>query len=196
MIEKPTIVIVSGLPRSGTSMMMRILEAGGLEVVTDNIRKADNDNPGGYYEIEKVKKLKKDSSWLDDCHGKVIKVISQLLFDLPDNKRYKILFIRRNMEEILAPQRIMLKRLGRTGAGISDEKMAEKFHNHLQKTENWLSSRDEIDVLYLNYNKLIENAIKYVADVNAFLDGGLDEEKMAGVVEVKLYRQRKNQGII
>ena len=196
MIEKPTIVIVSGLPRSGTSMMMRILEAGGLEVVTDNIRKADNDNPGGYYEIEKVKKLKKDSSWLDDCHGKVIKVISQLLFDLPDNKRYKILFIRRNMEEILAPQRIMLKRLGRTGAGISDEKMAEKFHNHLQKTENWLSSRDEIDVLYLNYNKLIENAIKYVADVNAFLDGGLDEEKMAGVVEVKLYRQRKNQGMI
>ena len=104
------ITIVSGLPRSGTSMMMRMLEAGGMEVVTDNIRKANGDNPHGYFEFEKVKKIKEDSSWLDETFGKVFKMVSMLLYELPSDKNYKIIFMKRNMKEIMASQRIMLKK--------------------------------------------------------------------------------------
>ena len=191
MNEKDSIIVVSGLPRSGTSMMMKVLEAGGLEIVTDNIRKADDDNPRGYYEFEKVKKLKQDASWLDDCSGKVIKVISQLLYDLPGDKYYKILFLRRKMGEILASQKVMLERLGRVGAGISDEKMAEKFQGHLVKVENWLQKQDNMDVLFLSYNEIMEGPSTHFSLVNSFLAGVLNEKKMADSVDVSLYRQRE-----
>ncbi len=191
MSEKNVIVVVSGLPRSGTSMMMKILDAGGLEIVTDNIRKADDDNPRGYYELEKVKKLKDDSSWLAKCGGKAVKVVSQLLYDLPGGYEYKVLFIKRKMEEILASQRAMLERLGRVGAGVGDEKMAEKFREHLQKLDVWLSRQENMQVLYLSYNEIMEDPSSHMAGVNRFLGGVLDEEKMAGSVEASLYRQRK-----
>src|SRR5262245_30589474 len=106
------VTIVSGLPRSGTSMMMKMLEAGGLDPVTDNIRTADEDNPKGYYELEKVMELKNDKSWVPDAKGKVIKVISALLQDLPGDHAYRVVFMQRNMHEVLASQRQMLIRRG------------------------------------------------------------------------------------
>src|SRR5262245_12295550 len=106
------ITIVSGLPRSGTSMMMSMLEAGGLGALTDGIRAADEDNPKGYYEFERVKKIKQDTAWLADAKGRVVKMISQLLLDLPAAYQYRIIFMRRNIDEILASQKQMMVRRG------------------------------------------------------------------------------------
>ena len=188
--NKEAIIIVSGLPRSGTSMMMRMLEAGGMSILTDNKRVADDDNPRGYYEFEKVKKIKEDSSWLEDCHGKAVKMVSALLFNLPPHKTYKVVFMKREMLEVLASQEKMLKRLGRNGADVSDGEMHEKFEKHLQKIENWLSMQGNIEVLYVNYNKVIRQAEENARIINQFLGGRLNVEKMSEAVDRSLYRQR------
>ena len=189
--ENDFITIVSGLPRSGTSMMMRMLEAGGMEIVTDNLRTADEDNPRGYYEDERVKKMKEDSSWLDGCRGKVVKVISMLLYDLPAKQKYKVIFMRREMEEILSSQRVMLQWRGQKEDGVSDEEMAEKFEKHLRHVEEWLGGRDYMNVLYIKYNDVINNTRTYVNIINNFLGKRLNVEEMMKVVEKSLYRQRK-----
>jgi hypothetical protein len=131
------VFIVSGLPRCGTSMMMQMLEAGGMQVITDHIRQADEDNPHGYYEFEKVKQIKEDSSWLDSCHDKVFKMVSALLYYLPNSKEYKIVFMKRKMDEMLASQNTMLRRQGRNDAVVSDEEMAKKLDKHLSEAETW-----------------------------------------------------------
>jgi len=184
------ITIVSGLPRSGTSMMMRMLEAGGMEIVTDNIRRADDDNPRGYFEYERVKKLKENPSCLDGCRGMAVKIISMLLFDLPSGRRYRVIFMQREMQEMLSSQRVMLQRLGKKGDDISDEKMAEKFEKHLRQVEAWIDKQDYLDVLYVRYNEVIEDAQKHAERVNEFLGKKLDVKKMVGVIEKSLYRQR------
>lgn len=186
------ITIVSGLPRSGTSMMMMMLEAGGMDIVTDNIRKADDDNPRGYYEYERVKKIKEDTSWLDDCKGKAVKMVSMLLFELPIDRKYRVIFMRREMEEMLASQRVMLQRRGEKGADVSDEKMAENFEKHLRQTEQWIAKQDNIVVLNVKYNDVINDPASYARTVNQFLGGWLNERKMAHAVETSLYRHRKN----
>jgi hypothetical protein len=187
------IIIASGLPRSGTSMMMRMLEAGGMPIMTDNIRKADVDNPRGYYEFERAKKIKADSSWLEDCRGKAVKMVSALLFDLPLNDAYiyRVIFMERYMCEILASQKKMLERRKERGAGLSDEKMAASFKKHLGKVENWMQSQDTLDVLFINYNDAIAEPLENARLVNFFLGNRLNEDKMAAVVEERLYRQRK-----
>jgi len=184
------ITIVSGLPRSGTSMMMKMLEAGGMEVVTDGIRKADEDNPRGYYEYERVKKIKEDKTWLPECKGKAVKMVSMLLYDLPKDYKYKIIFMQRDMQEMLASQAKMLERLGKKGSDVSDEEMAEKYEKHLKEIGEWLKRQNNIDVLYIRYNNVIEDPAQYSADVNRFLGGFLNEAYMARVVEPNLYRQR------
>src|SRR6516162_7002633 len=110
------IVIVSGLPRSGTSLMMQMLAGGGVEVVTDHLRTADTDNPRGYYEFEKVKQVKRDASWLPEIRGKAVKMVSQLLLDLPPTERYCVVFMERDFPEMLNSQERMLARLGRKAA--------------------------------------------------------------------------------
>jgi len=188
------ITIVSGLPRSGTSMMMQMLEAGGLGIVTDNIRKPDEDNPRGYYEFERVKKIKEDKSWLDECRGKAVKMVSMLLYDLPLEKKYKIIFMKREMEEMLASQRVMLERLGQKGGDVSDEEMGKKFEKHLRQVEEWLAKQENIDVLYVKYNDVLNDSQKYAEMVSKFLGRNLNVEKMANVIERSLYRQRKDNG--
>ena len=171
------ITIVSGLPRSGTSMMMQILESGGMEVITDNIRKADEDNPLGYYEYERVKKIKDDTGWLKETRGKAFKMISQLLYDLPSNENYKVIFMKRKMSEILASQGKMLERMGRSKDGISDEKMGEFFDKHLSKIIDWIEGRKYIDVLYIDYNDFLINPDEHIKTLNRFLNYKLNEEK-------------------
>ena len=185
------IIIVSGLPRSGTSMMMRMLEAGGMEIVTDTMRKADEDNPRGYYEDERVKKMKEDASWLDGCQGKVVKVISMLLYDLPTHLKYKVIFMRREMKEILASQRVMLRRRGQKEDDAPDEEMAEKFEKHLHQIEGWMGKKNYLDVLYAKYNDVIKDARMQAKTVNEFLGNRLNEEEMVKAVEKSLYRQKK-----
>jgi hypothetical protein len=184
------ITIVSGLPRSGTSMMMRMLDAGGMDVVVDHVRKPDEDNPVGYYEFEQVKKIKEDASWLDSVKGKVVKMISMLLYDLPSNNHYKVIFMNRNMQEILTSQRTMLERRGAKDES-SDEEMERFFNKHLVDIERWLHDQDHIDVLYVDYNDAVKDPVKSAQQVNAFLDNTLNVEKMAAAVDGLLYRNRR-----
>jgi len=191
----PAITIVSGLPRSGTSMMMRMLEAGGMELVTDNIRKADDDNPRGYFEFEKVKKIKEDSSWLQETAGKVFKMVSMLLYDLPPDRRYRIIFMKRNMKEIMTSQRVMLERLGRSGGSVSDDEMAKLSEKHLEQIEKWLDLQPNIEVLTVHYNEVIQNPSENAEKVNRFLSNALDVEKMVEAIDQSLYRNRVQPGI-
>jgi len=186
------ITVVSGLPRSGTSMMMQILMAGGMDVVTDGVRRADEDNPRGYFELEQVKKLKESTAWLAECRGKAVKVISMLLFDLPSNHYYKIIFMQRAIEEVLASQRVMLERRGMTEDGTSDEEMVKKFDKHLTQVEDWIAQQRNIEVLYVPYNEVIKKPLLYSEKVNRFLGQGFNTKTMAETVEETLYRQRKN----
>lgn len=186
------ITVVSGLPRSGTSMMMKMLEAGGLPPLTDNLRTADEDNPKGYYEFERVKKMPEgDTSWVKDARGKTVKVISALLEHLPDEYPYRILFMQRKMEEILASQTKMLVRSGKPTDKVSDEKLAGMYAKHLAKVNAWLTGKPNISVLYLDYNEILADPAGSSARINVFLGNILDEHKMAAVVDPTLYRQRK-----
>ena len=189
-MNSETVTVVSGLPRSGTSMMMKMLEAGGLQPLTDNIRTADEDNPKGYYELERVKEMKSGAAWMADARGKVVKVISALLQDLPAEQTYRVVFMQRRMEEVLASQRQMLVRRGQPTDAVSDEKMAAMFEKHLAKIREWLAAQPNMRVLYVKYNDILESPAEAAARVNEFLDNSLDAEAMAAVVDEQLYRQR------
>jgi len=191
MSDNNMITIVSGLPRSGTSMMMRMLEMGGIPPLIDNIRKADVDNPRGYYEFERVKKIKEDTEWLEDCKGKVVKMVSDLLFSLPTDRKYKVMFMRRNMSEMLASQKKMLDRLGNKGAGVSEDKMTELYEKHLKKIMDWLEKQDHIDVKYTWYHEILADPATQAVEINEFLNNVLDAEKMASAVDSSLYRNKK-----
>lgn len=186
------VVIVSGLPRSGTSMMMKMLEAGGLSVQTDGIRAADIDNPKGYYEDERVKDLEKmdDKSWVQESRGKVLKVISFLLKDLPENNHYKVVFMRRNLDEILASQNKMIDRLG-SEDNTQDEQMLEIYRSHIATVKIMGRKLDYMDVLEVRYDTTISDPGNAATAVNEFLGGGLDVAAMQGVVDGSLYRNRR-----
>ena len=190
-IDRGSITIVSGLPRSGTSMMMKMLLAGGMEVLTDNVRAADDDNPQGYFEFEKVKKLESESAWLEDTGGKAVKIVSAFLKHLPPHYNYKIIFIRRKIDEVLASQKQMLIRRGEPTDRVSDEKMSETFRRHLKDIELWLAAQSNITTLSINYNEAIDNPLPTIRMVNDFLKADLDIEAMVSVVEKSLYRQRR-----
>jgi hypothetical protein len=188
---KNPIIIVSGLPRSGTSMAMKMLEAGGIPPLTDRIRTADSDNPEGYYEFERVKKLKDgDTAWLPDAQGKVVKVIAALLTHLPPDHEYRVLFIRRNIDEVLASQARMLKNRGEESK-VDDATMAALFGKHIQQVRAWMNSQPNLLYLDLDYNTMIADPKPFVLQINQFLGGDLDEDKMMAVIDPSLYRQRK-----
>ncbi len=188
-IQRP-VIIVSGLPRSGTSMMMKMLEAGGAALVIDGLRTADEDNPKGYYEFERVKQLDKgDSAWVAEARGKAVKVISALLEHLPSDYEYKVLFMNRKMPEVLASQRKMLARRGET-SDISDEKLAALLHKHVRQVKQWLAQQPNFAVLELDYNAMLRDPAPYARRVNDFLGGDLDVQAMIQVVDPALYRNR------
>ncbi|HKY05941.1 MAG TPA: sulfotransferase [Blastocatellia bacterium] len=190
-MDNETIIVVSGLPRSGTSMMMKMLVAGGLDAVTDNLREADEDNPKGYFEFERVKSLERDGSWLADARGKAVKIISKLLKHLPAEHSYRVIFMRRKMEEILASQRQMLIRRGEPVDTVSDQRMAEVFERHLRDVEAWLERQPNIEVIYINYNETLANPSSSIERINNFLGDRLDVIAMAEAVDGTLYRQQR-----
>ncbi|RMG94746.1 MAG: sulfotransferase family protein [Chloroflexi bacterium] len=192
--EKQVITIVSGLPRSGTSMMMKMLEAGGIPPLTDQLRTPDADNPKGYYEFERVKQLDKgDTAWLPDAVGKSVKVISALLKHLPSEYEYRVIFMRRNMKEILASQRKMLAHRGENPNDMDDEKMAMLFEKHLQTVREWLATQPNISVLYVHYNDMLADPWPYIEQINAFCGGSLNVKQMADVIDPNLYRNRQEK---
>jgi hypothetical protein len=189
---KPYVTVVSGLPRSGTSMMMKMLEAGGIPSITDNLRSADDDNPKGYYEFERVKKMPEgDKDWVPEALGKSVKVISALLEHLPPEYPYRVIFMRRKMDEILASQKQMLVRSNKPTDAVSDEKLAEMYARHLAKVEAWLKAQPNVDVLYVDYNQMLVSPQEHAEEVNTFLDERLAVEKKVGVIDPSLYRQRR-----
>ncbi len=188
-----SIIVVSGIPRSGTSMVMKMLTAGGLDVVTDHVRKADRDNPEGYYEYEMVKALNDDAAWLEEMKGKGIKIISHLLQHLPLHLRYKIIFIKRDIREVLASQKKMYDRLQKAPDGVADPVLARKFNVHLRKIARWIRENDGVDCLYLQHREVIDAPLGRARDIRAFLDLPLDLEAMAAVVNPDLYRNREGK---
>lgn len=185
------VVIVSGLPRSGTSMMMKVLEAGGLPVLIDGLRAADPDNPEGYYEFERVKELDKgDTAWLADTQGKAVKVISALLEYLPADYQYRVIFMHRNIEEVLNSQRKMLVRRSEETEAVDDAEMADLFAKHVAKVKEWLREQPNFAVLDIDYNDMIQTPESYIRMINQFVDNTLDEQAMAKMINPKLYRNR------
>lgn len=184
------IIVVSGLPRSGTSMMMKMLTEGGLPAVTDSLRQADEDNPNGYFEIEQVKALKEgEKKWLYDARGKVVKVISYLLEFLPDDISYDIIFMEREISEILSSQRKMLQRRNETST-LSDTEMEAQFREHLRAVKYWATRKSNMRILFVKYNEMVnapENLCRSVVD---FLELPLDLMAMQSVPNQSLYRNR------
>ena len=188
------VVVVSGLPRSGTSMMMKMLDAAGLPIMTDHERTADEDNPKGYFEYERVKDLAKeqDKSWVRGARGKVVKVISHLLAELPDENFYRVILMRRDVSEILASQNKMLDRRGEENP-IEDEKAKEQYLRHLVDVQYLARKRPNFEMIEVNYREALDDPLPFATAVNEFLGGRFDVEAMASVVDPELYRNRREK---
>lgn len=190
-VKADTVTIVSGIPRSGTSLMMSMLEAGGMEVLTDRIRTPDEDNPEGYYEFERVKEIEENQAWLEDAKGKAVKMIAELLKHLPSHYTYKVVFMLRKMDEILASQRQMLIRRGEPTEKVSDEEMGRMFEGYLERIKAWIADQPNMHVIYVSYNELLADPADRANEVNHFLGGTLNVEDMVSVIDPSLYRQRR-----
>jgi len=184
------ITIVSGLPRSGTSMMMQLLDAGGIPLLVDGQRGADDDNPKGYCEFERVKQLKSDASWMGEAEGKAVKVIAQLLTSLPSKYTYKIIFMRRDLDEVLQSQATMLQRNGKAGANIPQEQLKRVFENQVTQVTAFLQGQDNMETLYVDYAAILQDPPSYLRQLSDFLGQPLDQEKMSTVIDPALYRNR------
>jgi hypothetical protein len=187
------IVVVSGLPRSGTSMAMKMLDAGGMPLVTDGIRSADDSNPKGYYEFEPVKELDKnrDTAWLGRSRGKAVKIISFLLTYLPETFDYKVVFMVRDIDEVLASQNKMLVARGEEADTTKDVQMRKVYTQHLEKVGRFLRNRACFSTLHVRYKDVIDNPGAEAQRINEFLGGRLNVQRMSEVADRELYRNRK-----
>ena len=184
------VTVVSGLPRSGTSLAMQMIHAGGIPALTDGQRTSDDSNPRGYFELERVKQLKQDKSWLDDAAGKVVKVIHLLLAELPDDRPYRVVFMQRDLREVVQSQATMLARSGRTGGQLPPERLIAVYEQQLKTVEQWLAARPNFSVLRVPYAQLVSDPAGVVPTVNAFLGGTLDEARMRAAVDPGLHRNK------
>jgi hypothetical protein len=184
------IIIVSGLPRSGTSMMMKMLAEGGLPTVVDALRQADEDNPNGYFEIEASKSLKDgEKKWLYAAQGKVVKVISYLLEFLPDDLSYDVIFMEREIGEVLASQRKMLQRRNETSM-LTDAEMETQFREHLRAVKYWVTRKTNMRILFVKYSQMVESPETFCKSIVDFLEIPLDLKAMQSVPNQSLYRNR------
>ena len=189
-MDEEIITIVSGLPRSGTSLMMRMLDKGGIEPLIDNIRTPDEDNPKGYYEFERVKGLPEDTEWLPRAKGKAVKVLAELIKHLPPGYRYRIVFMMRNIEEIVESQKKMMIRRGEDPDSVPDEEMAELLRRYLVHLKKTVNSREEMKVLYVSYNDMMINPEMEIHEINEFFEGILDTGSMMSSIDPGLYRNK------
>lgn len=185
------ITIVSGLPRSGTSMMMQMLESGGFPLLTDGIRARDESNPRGYYEYEKVKGIETDSSWLDLARGKAVKIVIPLITHIPRSFDYKVIFMERDIGEVLVSQRSMVERQGADSTGIDEGRLGMAYINAIGRAKIHLKD-NKIPVLFTSYVDVLENPLKQAGLITEFLGLNLNMEVMSGVVDANLYRQRRD----
>lgn len=184
------ITIVSGLPRSGTSLMMQMLAAGGLPVLSDGERKSDSDNPRGYLEWERIKQLPKDPRCIAEAEGKVVKVISQLLLSLPPEHEYRAIFMQRPLPEVLKSQDEMLARRGNAAAGGDRTAIEKAFQSHLVRVDKWFSERTDVAVLRMQYHRVLKEPQTVAEEIAGFLKVPLNIEAMSLQVDASLYRNR------
>ena len=184
------VTVVSGLPRSGTSLAMQMIHAGGIPALTDGQRTSDDSNPRGYFELERVKQLKQDKSWLDEAAGKVVKVIHLLLAELPDDRPYRVVFMQRDLREVVQSQATMLARTGRAGGQLAPERLIAVYEQQLKTVEQWLAARPNFSVLRVQYAQLVSDPAGVVPTVNTFLGGTLDEARMRAAVDPRLHRNK------
>lgn len=186
------VIVVSGLPRSGTSMLMRMLAEGGLPIVADTSRAADDSNPLGYFEDSRVERLNTDpdTRWLADARGRAIKIISFLLTYLPATLNYRVIFVHRDLSEVVASQDAMLARRGQEADPAKTVEVARAWEEHLRKVKAFLARNPHFEVLDVDYNAVIADAAPQAARVNRFLGGRLDERRMIAAVDQQLYRNR------
>ena len=171
-------------------MAMQMLCAGGIAAMSDAIRTPDEDNPRGYFEFERVKQLKSDTAWLDEAHGKVVKIIHLLLMELPTDREYRVIFMRRNLHEVIRSQAVMLERSGRRGAALAPDRLIAIFEAQLKSVDSWLAERPNFKVLSLEHAQFIANPAGQAHAINAFLGGQLDESAMTTAVDPALHRNR------
>ncbi len=188
--EPAEVILVSGLPRSGTSMMMQMLAAGGLPIFTDGNRSADDNNPKGYFESDLVKGLAKRNTWVHDCDGQVVKVVAPLVQFLPQGIHYKVIYMRRPMAEVLRSQSRMLERLGEQSAEIDDQQMARVLRQQAHSAISLLTLHQN-PVLRLAYTDVLADPVAAAASLNQFLGLELDETAMAHAVDPSLHREKK-----
>ena len=188
----PAVIVVTGLPRSGTSMVMRMLQAGGVQVTTDDERRADEDNPLGYFEVERVKRLaqEQDKSWLNRSRGKAIKVISHLLRSLPHDNYYKVILCERDLGEVLASQNVMLQRREQPNP-MDDAEARAHYERHLADIRLFMKVKRNMEFLSVRYDEAIRDPRVFVERLNGFLGGHLNVDRMVAVVDSRLYRNRK-----
>jgi Sulfotransferase domain len=184
------ITIVSGLPRSGTSLMMQMLVAGGMTPLADGERQADTDNPRGYLEWERIKTLPNDPGCIAEGEGKVVKVISRLLLSLPAGHEYRVIFMQRPLPEVLASQDQMLRRRGTYKEGTNPAAIAAAFEQHLKEVYAWLDSRSNVRVVRVPYHEVLNQAAEVSRKVSDFLGIPLNVEAMAQQMDSSLYRNR------
>ncbi len=189
MTQQP-VIIVSGLPRSGTSLMMQMLAAAGIEPLTDHTRRADEDNPEGYYELEAVKNTRADASWLDHAGGRAVKIIHALIPDLPPGRAYRVILMERDPDEVLASQARMLERSGRAGAALAPAALKRIYLAQLETARRWISAAPGAELLEVNYNRLLADPAAEAARVAGFLGRPLAAAPMAAAVRPDLYRNR------
>jgi hypothetical protein len=188
---RAVVTVVSGLPRSGTSLAMQMLRAGGVPLLTDAMRPPDADNPSGYLEYAPVLRTATDASWVAQAPGKAVKVVYALLRQLPPGFEYRVLWMRRRLEDVIASQERMLARRGAPAdAALSRERLAAVFAAQLAETETWLAQQPSFRVLALDYNEVVADPQPAARAIDVFLGGGLDREAMAAAVDLLLVRQR------
>jgi hypothetical protein len=184
------ITIVSGLPRSGTSLMMQMLAAGGMPVLSDGERVPDADNPRGYLEWERIKQLPKDPACIAEAEGKVVKVISRLLLSLPEGHEYRVIFMQRPLPEVLASQEVMMRNRGTANAGAANAIIAAAFEKELRAVNAWLDSKAYVKTLRVPYHEVLRDAETIANRLTQFLGISLNVEAMASQVDATLYRNR------
>lgn len=185
------ITVVSGLPRSGTSLVMQMLAAGGHPLLCDHQRSADEDNPRGYCEYEKVKSLGRDAGWLGEAEGKAVKIISFLLKSLPDGHDYRVIFLRRDLGEVLRSQAAMLNRRGEP-PGPADDVMRKSFEQHLLTVDAWLARQSHIRLLNCPHAELLRDPLTLAKEISRFLGCDLNVTEMVKSVDPKLHRQKRS----
>jgi len=188
-LDRNFITVVSGLPRSGTSMMMRVLEKGGIPILTDGLRRADDDNPLGYFEFEPVKRLDRDVSWLPDAYNKAVKIVYIFLYSLPRDHQYKVIFMKRHLAEIIRSQKVMLRRR-QEGNRLSDQELMDKFDDELQRLDLWIRHQENFSIRYLDYDEVVADPARAAFEISRFLGLQLDLQAMAQAVDPSLYRNR------